>query len=96
MSNEQAYDDHIAPKLLEVAKLCEQMGMSIVARVEWAPDEAGITHAGVGPQSGVGQRLTQIAAHARGNIDLICIEAMRRFDCSRSMVLRMLQAGQGK
>lgn len=84
---EAEYDDIIAPKLAEVAKLISEMGGSIVARVEWEKDEAGITKIGVTDQSGVAQQLTMWAALSRGNIDQICIEAMRRFDCSQSVVL---------
>lgn len=92
MATEQEYDDVIAPMLREVAQRCSELGMSLVARVEWAPDEVGITQIGFDQNTGVGQKLTQLAAHSRGNIDALCINAMRQFDCSQSMVLGRLQS----
>jgi len=41
----------------------------------------------IGPDAGIGQKLAQLAAHSHGNIDLLCIEVMKRFDCSQSIVL---------
>jgi hypothetical protein len=86
MAEERQYDEEIAPMMLAVAKECERLGMSMVARVEWAPDQFGITQIGIG-DAGIGQKMTLLAAHAKGNIDLFCIEAMKRFDCSQSAVL---------
>lgn len=82
---EQEYDEQIAPMLAEVAKKVSAMGGSMVARVEWAKDEAGITHIGITEQSGVGQQLTDLAALCRGNFDLLCIEAGKRFDLSQTV-----------
>ena len=39
--NEIFYDEVIAPKLAEVAKLCQDRNMSIVADVEYEPGEPG-------------------------------------------------------
>lgn len=86
MATEQQYDELIAPKLAEVGMLCANLGMSIVARVEWAPDQSGITQI-VPDTAGVGQKLTQLAAHSRGNIDSLLIAAMRKFDYSQSVFL---------
>ena len=88
---EAEYDEHIAPALADIAKKITDLGGSIVARVEWSKDESGITHMGVSDESGVAQQLTQLAALSRGNIDMICIEAMKRFDCSQSAVLAVFQ-----
>ncbi len=87
-ATEKEYDEIIAPMLLEVAAKCQALGMNLIARVEWEPDEAGITQIGIGPDSGIAQKLTQLAAHSRGNIDFLCIQAIKRFDCSQSVVLR--------
>lgn len=90
MATETEYDEIIAPMLAEVAAKCKELGMSIIARVEWEPDEAGITQIGIGPETGIGQKLTQLAAHSRGNLDLLCMEAVKRFDVSQTIVGRML------
>lgn len=91
MATEQEYDEIIAPMLADVAKRCSELGMSLIARVEWEPDEVGITQIGIDKNSGVGQQLTQIAAHSKGNIDALCVNALRRFDCSQSVVLHDYQ-----
>lgn len=90
MATEQEYDEIIAPMLADVAKRCEELGMSLVARVEWGPGDSGITQMNV-DQAGIAQKLTQLAAHSHGNIDTLCIEAVKRFDCSQSMVLSRFQ-----
>jgi hypothetical protein len=91
MATEAEYDEIIAPMLAEVAEKCRELGMSIVARVEWEPGETGITQLGIGPESGIGQKMTQLAAHSHGNFDLFCIEAIKRFDVSQTIVGRMLK-----
>jgi hypothetical protein len=84
--SEQEYDEIVAPMLHDVAERCRELGMTLIARVEWEPDSYGITQV-VPEDAGIGQKMTQLAAHCRGNIDLFCMEAMKRFDCSQSAVL---------
>jgi len=84
--SEQEYDEIVAPMLLEVLHKVKELGGSMVARVEWEPDHAGTTQ-WVPDSAGIGQKLTQLAAHSGGNIDTLCITAMKRFDCSQSVVL---------
>ena len=91
MATEQEYDDIIAPMLAAVAEQCRELGMSIIARVEWEPGEVGITKIGIGPDSGIGQKLAEIAVHAHGNLDSIVIEAVRRYDCSQTIVGNMMK-----
>lgn len=91
MATEADYDAIIAPMLADVAKRCEELGMSLIARVEWTPGEAGLTIIRDTANSGVAQRLTEIAAFSRGNIDALCIDAARQFDVSQSIVLRMMR-----
>ena len=90
MATEQEYDDIIAPLLAEVARRCHDLGMSLIARVEWEPGETGITQIGVGPESGIGQRLAHLAMHCDGNIDQLCMEAAKRFDVSQSIFLHQV------
>lgn len=90
MATEQEYDEFIAPALAKVAEQCRAFGMPFVARVEYGEkgDEyCGVTQIG-NDEATVSQRLTQLAAHCGGNIDTLNIEAMKRFDCSQSIVLR--------
>lgn len=90
MATEKEYDEVIAPMLLAVARRCEELGMSLVARVEWEPECSGITQINVA-NAGIGQKLTQIAAHADGNFDALSVLAIKHFDCSKSAVLARLQ-----
>src|SRR3990167_4102306 len=85
-ATEQQYDEIIAPMLLEVARKCEELWMALVARVEWGPEDSGITQINNDAAS-VAQRLTQIAAHSKGNIDALCMSLIRHFDVSQSVVL---------
>lgn len=92
MATEEEYDTEIAPMLADVAARCKELGMSIVARVEWAPDEAGITRIGVGPGSGIGQVMTHYAAMSRGNLDAM-VMGMRRngIDMSQTIIGSMFE-----
>ncbi len=83
---EQEYDEQIAPILADVARKVNALGGSMVARVEWEKDEAGITRIGVTEESGIGQRITELAAFCRGNFDQLYIEAARRFDMSQTLI----------
>jgi hypothetical protein len=84
---EAEYDEHIAPALMDIANKVAALGGSLIARVEWERDEAGITSIGVTEASGISQKLTAIAAHTQGNIDALCMSALKNFDCSNSIVL---------
>lgn len=85
MATEQQYDEIIAPMLLEVAKKCEELGVSLIARVEWEPGESGITQ--IGDFNSIGQYLTLIAAHSHGNIDSLCLNLIKNRDVSQSIFL---------
>ena len=71
---EQAYDREIAPRLLEISKLCEQHEMNFVAHVEWEPGKSGTT-AFRGDNPGAGHRLAYIASRANGNLDRLVASA---------------------
>lgn len=87
---EQEYDEQIAPALAEIANKVAALGGSMVARVEWQKDEAGITCCGISDACGVGQHLTRMAAHSRGNIDQLFIWVGRQFDLSQTIIGRAL------
>ena len=84
---EKQYDEINAPMLADVARRCSELGMSIVARVEYEKDSAGITHQGVTAESGVAQQMALYACLSRGNLDGMLI-SMRRagVDMSQTIV----------
>ena len=84
--SEQSYDDEIAPKLREVVERCKQLGIHMVAHVEWVDGGSGITQY-VPDGASVQLRMTQLAAHAHGNFDSLGISMLRNFDCKASMIL---------
>jgi len=92
MATEQEYDDIIAPMLWDVAKRCDELGMSLIARVEWEPDSSGITQMRIA-DAGIGQKLAHLAAHCHGNFDSLCIAAVMQFDTSQTMVGSILRRG---
>lgn len=92
MATEQEYDDIIAPMLAEVAEKADELGMSLIARVEWQPGESGITQ--IGKMTGVGQIMTQYAAHSHGNIDKMILSMQRAgIDLSQSIYLHSFTGG---
>ena len=65
---EAFYDAEIAPALLDLARKCQEKGLSLIAQVEWEPGETGRTAAFAG-DSGIGIRMAEAAMRAKGNID---------------------------
>lgn len=90
MATEEQYDEIIAPMLLEVVTKCRELGMTMVARVEWESDLGGITQY-VPDDASVTMKLAQLAAHSNGNFDLLTMEARKRFDMSHTIVGTMFQ-----
>jgi hypothetical protein len=60
--------------------------MSLIARVEWGPGEAGITRIG-DPKSSCAQFMTWQAAHSKGNVDAMLLGVVREYDVSASLFL---------
>jgi len=86
MATEQEYDDIIAPMLSDAAKRAEELGMSLLARVEWEPGETGITQ--VGSVNSIGQKMAYYAIHSHGNIDKMILSMQRAgIDFSQSIYL---------
>lgn len=85
---EEEYDTLIAPALADLAKKIRELGGSIVARVEWDTDGAGITCARRAGKISAAQRMTELSALSRGNFDAVCIELLKEVDCTGSMFLR--------
>jgi hypothetical protein len=76
MNREKYYDEHIAPKLLALAKECEEHGLSLLAMCEWAPGEFGRT-VSLRKGAGFGIRLADTAVRANGNVDAMMMAIER-------------------
>lgn len=86
MATEQEYDDIIAPMLAAVAEKAKELGMNMIARVEWEPGESGITQTGDMAKS-FGQIMTRTAALSHGNIDKMLLHLTKNYDVSQSIFL---------
>lgn len=65
---EAFYDCEVAPALMELAKKCQDHGLSMVAMAEWEPGQTGRT-AALTAEAGIGIRIAEAAMQARGNVD---------------------------
>ncbi len=90
---EAAYDAEIAPALLKVVERCKELGIHMVAHVEWWPGETGITQH-VPNDASVQMKMTWLAAHAHGNFDSLGMAMLKRFDCRPSLFLNSYAAGE--
>lgn len=87
---EQEYDEQIAPVLLELAQKVGTMGGSMVARVEWAPNEGETTRGGDW-QSSVSMKLAYLGAMCNGNLDKLVFSAQKYADTSQTIVGHLLK-----
>lgn len=97
MTNEEIYDQEIAPKLLKLCQRCQGLGMSFIACVEYDASNQGIGRTEFempdeGTKLSAAQRLTHWAARSEGNIDRLLIAVMRHAEKNghSSAYLRML------
>lgn len=90
MNKEQYYDEHIAPKLMALAKECEEKGLSLLALCEWETGEYGSTRT-FREGSSFAIRMADAAANSHGNIDsfMAAIERHAREYGHSSMYLHM-------
>ena len=77
-AKERLYDEQIAPELLRLAKLCQENGLSIIAQVEWAPDQTART-AALAADSSFHMKLMHYTSQVRGNVDQLFFTLAR--DC---------------
>lgn len=92
--SEELYDQEIAPKLLEIAKICKKAGLPMLATVWFDGEDSGTTR--VFPTESNPSFTLAFAAHqCKGNIDKLCIGLARTVaeEDDGSIVLRMLRAG---
>jgi hypothetical protein len=73
---EKFYDEHVAPDLMRLAKLCEMNGMSFLAQVEYAPDETSETKAVVAG-FGIKTVIARAGIECHGNVDSLIISIQR-------------------
>lgn len=88
---EAFYDAEIAPALADMARRCQDRGLSFLAVVEWEPGETGRTYIQA-EESGYGIRLAETAARAGNNVDALIMAIMKhaRQHGHSSMCLKML------
>lgn len=82
---EQEYDEQIAPVLLDLATKVGNLGGSMVARVEWAPNEGGTTRGGDW-KSSVSMKLAYLGAMCNGNLDKLVFSAEKYADTSQTII----------
>lgn len=89
---EDFYDREVAPVLMEIAKKCQDNGLSIAAMVEWEPGETGRT-AALSADAGFGIRMTEAAMQARGNVDslIFAIQKYAKTHGRNSICLHLLE-----
>lgn len=74
--SEAFYDEHIAPELMRLAKLCETNGMSFLCQVEYAPEETAETKA-VTASAGLKTVIARAGMECHGNVDSFMIGVQR-------------------
>jgi hypothetical protein len=93
---EDFYDREVAPVLMDLAKKCQDNGLSIAAMVEWEPGETGRT-AALSADASFGIRMVEAAMQARGNVDSL-IFAIQKYAAEHghsSICLKMLEDRPG-
>ena len=74
--SEKVYDEYIAPKLMEIGTLCKQLGLPLVAQVEYAAGDFGLTRY-VPEGAALPMKLMDMAAVGGGNVDSLFIAIER-------------------
>lgn len=74
--SEKIYDEEIAPMLMQVGKRCEDLGLSMVAVVEYEYDKRGTTRT-IAEDAGLAMRIVSMAASAGQNVDSLMIGILR-------------------
>lgn len=78
MSKEEFYDTEIAPKLLELAKLCKEKEIPFFARVEYNSEAGeGATTAFTTKDDSLGQKMLNWVGQAKNNFDLFMMAVLR-------------------
>lgn len=75
-TKEELYDLHIAPMLKEVGKKCHELGLPLVAAVEYAPYSIGGTY-NIPADAGVAIHMVRMAAMSSGHADALIMGLIR-------------------
>ena len=94
MTTEKIYDNEIAPKLLEISKICETHKIPFLAVVEWAAGKIGSTSLQT-PNEGLEMTMIRHCAKTAPNIDgyyfgLSRYANEKNIDTSNSIVMNLL------
>lgn len=94
MTNEEFYDNEIAPVLAELAKKCGEREMGFLSAVGLGPESIATTSL-LFSDSGIAMTLASLAIHAKGNVDELFFALKRYADKHghNSIVLEMLGKG---
>jgi hypothetical protein len=88
---EAFYDSEIAPRLLELARLCQDNEISLVCAANWGTDDQDRTVT-LQPHAPMSIKMTEVAAQANGNADSLIMALMKhgREHGHNSMCLHLL------
>ena len=70
LNNEKLYEKEISPRLLEIARKCEDAGMSFVAVCEYIPNKHEQTLT-LREKTSPSMRLARYGVQCQGNVDLM-------------------------
>lgn len=95
-SGEQWYDDEIAPALAELAKRCNERGMSFVAVVEYQPGYRGGTYM-LTEDAGLPMHMLHLCSRTAPNVDAYVMNlakhcAAKGIEIGASFVMKRLGA----
>lgn len=91
MDKEKFYDERIAPALMNIAKECEDNGLSFIALCEWDSDGRGVART-IQKGSSFALRMADTAILAQGNIDsfMMAVERYAKENGHNSIYLKHL------
>lgn len=75
-TKEEIYDTEIAPRLLEIGKMCQERGLGFSAAVEYAPHTLGRTTT-IPADASYAIRMVDAAIQSYGNLDLFLRAVIR-------------------
>lgn len=91
--SEKIYDTQIAPVLKQLADLCREHDMNLIAMCQFDGEQSGITMQITKPN--ISEHLIRWAIESRGNLDSLVIKASRFVADEKSrhnsMVLKLLE-----
>lgn len=92
MTNEEFYDAMIAPSLLDLARKCQERGLSFVAAVEYGPGDTGETVV-LQPDATFKIQLAAGGIRCHGNVDSLMLWAAKHAKTHGHSSLVLTQMG---